>query len=68
MKNKYIISILIIGVILTVLGALLKIMHFEIGFITGGLTLMIGLLLKALALLIFVIKVISNKDDNFLNK
>ncbi len=68
MKNKYIISILIIGAILTIFGALLKITHFEFSFITGNLTLTIGLFLKAVALLIFVIKLIGNKNDSFLNE
>lgn len=68
MKNKYIIAILIIGAILTVLGALLKITHFEFGFITGNLTLTTGMLLEAFALLIFIIKIVTNKKDNFLNK
>lgn len=68
MKNKYIISILIFGGILTILGALLKIIHFEIGFITGNLTLTTGMLLEIGALIVFVIKIVTNKKDNFLNK
>lgn len=68
MKNKYIFSVLIFGGILTILGALLKITHFEFGFITGNLTLTIGMLLEAIALTIFVIKIVTNKNDGFLNK
>jgi len=68
MKNKYIIAILIFGTILTVLGALLKIIHFEFGFVTGNLTLTTGMILEAVALFVFVIKIVTNKNDSFLNK
>ena len=68
MKNKYIIAILIFGTILTVLGALLKIIHFKFGFVTGNLTLTTGMALEAIALLVFVIKIVTNKNDSFLNK
>ncbi len=68
MKNKYIIAILIFGTILTVLGALLKITHFEFGFVTGNITLTTGMILEAVALFIFVIKIVTNKKDGFLNK
>jgi hypothetical protein len=69
-KNKYIyiIIILLLGILLTVFGALLKIMHFEIGFFTGNIVLMIGMLLKVIALFLFIVKLISNKNDSFLNK
>lgn len=68
MKNKYIFSVLIFGGILTILGALLKVIHFEFGFITGNLTLTIGMVLEVIALTIFVIKIVTNKNDSFLNK
>lgn len=68
MKNKYIIAILIFGIILTVFGALLKILHYEFGSITGNLVLTIGMFLKVIALFIFIIKIITNKKNDFLNK
>jgi len=68
MKNKYIIAILIFGTILIVLGALLKITHFEFGIVTGNLTLTTGMILEAVALFVFVIKIVTNKNDSFLNK
>lgn len=68
MKNKYIITILILGILLTILGALLKILHYEFGSVTGNLVLTIGMLLKVIALFIFIIKIITNKKNDFLNK
>ena len=64
MKNKYIVVILLIGIIWTILGAFFKIAHFEIGPITGTVMLAIGTFLEVMFLLI---KVMSNKKDNFLN-
>lgn len=68
MKNKYIIAIFIIGVLWIILGYLFKILHFEIGFITGNYFLSFGIFLDVLALIIFVIKTVTNKKDSFLNR
>jgi len=68
MKNKYIFAILLFGAILTIIGALFKIIHMEIGAVTGNVMLTIGLLLEASAVLIFLIKLVTDKKDNFLNK
>ncbi|WP_208012137.1 GldL-related protein [Flavobacterium psychrotolerans] len=69
MKNKYLIAIFIFSMILTFFGALLKIMHFEFGGITGNLVLTIGMLLEAISLFMIIIKLISSKKVNeFLNK
>ena len=67
MKNKYIVVILLIGIIWTILGAFFKIAHFEIGPITGTVMLAIGTFLEVLAVILLLVKVISNKKDNFLN-
>ena len=68
MKNKYILIIFIIGFIVTILGSLFKITHMEIGILTGNMLLTIGMLSQILAGILFVLKLLSNKKDSFLNK
>ncbi|GGD28040.1 hypothetical protein GCM10011343_17800 [Flavobacterium orientale] len=68
MKNKQIIVLFILGFILTIFGSLLKIIHFEIGPLTGNLILTIGMFTKIIAGIIFIFKLLSNNDNNFLNK
>ncbi len=69
MKNKYIVAILVSGMVITVIGALLKIKHTEIYSITGNLLLTIGMVTEAIAGILFISKLLSNdKNDGFLNK
>lgn len=68
MKNKYIIAIFIYGLIITIFGALFKILHFEIGPLTGNKILTIGVFTEIIACILFVSKLLLNKKDNFLNK
>ncbi|WP_291119157.1 gliding motility protein GldL [Flavobacterium sp. UBA6135] len=68
MKYKYIIILFVIGVIITIFGALLKIIHFEIGPLTGNLILTIGMFTKIIAGIIFIVKLLSNNGNDFLNK
>jgi hypothetical protein len=68
MKNKYLIVIFVIGIMYIIFGALFKILHLEIGPFTGNSFLTFGLVLEALALILFVVKLIKNKNNDFLNK
>jgi len=69
MKNKYIIAIFIIGSLYTIIGALFKILHFEIGAITGNVLLTIGMLVQVISGIIFILKLVISKENNhFLNK
>jgi hypothetical protein len=68
MKNKHILILFILGGILTILGALFKIMHMELGAVTGNVLLTIGMLTQIVALIFFIIKIMRNKKDDFLNK
>ena len=68
MKNKYIIAIFIIGTIITVIGALFKIVHFELGVVTGNVLLTIGMLYQVFAGIVFIVKLFLNKNNEFLNK
>ena len=70
MKNKYIVAILVAGMILTTMGALFKITHIEIYSINGNSILIVGLVAEALAGSLFIAKSLSdnNKKNEFLNK
>ena len=69
MKNKYILAILVSGMIITVIGALFKIMHAEFSGVNGNHVLIVGLVLEAIAGALFISKLISdNKNNEFLNK
>ena len=68
MKNKYIIILFILGFIVTILGALFKITHWQIGIFNGTLLLTIGMLSEISVCLFFVVKLFYNKKDSFLNK
>ena len=68
MKNKYILAILVSGMIITVIGAMFKIMHFELSSVKGNHILIVGLVLEAIAGALFISKLISdNKKNEFLN-
>lgn len=68
MKTKHTLIIIAIGFILVVIGALLKIMHFEIGFITGNLLLSVGMFCKIFGGILFLYKLFAHpKFKDFLN-
>jgi hypothetical protein len=68
MKNKYVIIIFIFGTILTIIGALFKITHWQIGIFTGNLIITLGSITQVIAGIIFIIKLLLNKKDDFLNQ
>jgi hypothetical protein len=68
MKNKYIIAFFVLGVIVTSIGALFKITHLEIGIFTGNLLITLGVFIKVVAAILFIIKLFSNNNNDFLNK
>lgn len=45
--------------IFTIIGALLKVIHFEIGLITGNILISIGTAIKAIAIVITIVKLIQ---------
>lgn len=67
MKNKHLIAAFILGVIIMIMGAFLKIMHFEFGFITANLLLTTGMAVKVVAALLFITKLLGTNNE-FLNK
>jgi len=65
MKNKYILIAFILGFILTVIGALFKIMHWP----GASILLILGMLSEALAGVMLIIKIYKDQNPNgFLNK
>ena len=59
MTHKHIFIFLILGALLTVAGALLKILHIE----NSNLVLMIGMGLEVVGLFSLVYKVLTDKKD-----
>jgi prepilin signal peptidase PulO-like enzyme (type II secretory pathway) len=59
MTHKHIFIFLILGAILTVVGALMKIMHIE----RANMLLIIGMGLEVVALFSLVYKVLTDKKD-----
>ena len=68
MKNKYLIAFFLLSTVLVIVGALFKILHLEIGPITGNVMLAVGMFSQVFFVFALVFKLISNKDNNFLNK
>lgn len=68
MKYKHIIILFALAFILDVIGAVLKITHFELAFINGNLLLIIGMFGKLLAAVLLIFKLSQNKSDSWLDQ
>ncbi|ESU26539.1 gliding motility protein GldL [Flavobacterium limnosediminis JC2902] len=65
MKNKQIVLAFILGCIITIIGALFKIMHWP----GASIMLILGMLCEAFAGVMLIIKIYRNQNPNgFLNK
>lgn len=60
MKNWLIIVVFLIGLTITIIGALFKIMHWP----GASIMLMGGMRLKAVAVLMLIIKLLSGRKSN----
>ncbi len=67
MKNKFIIILFLIGLIVTSIGSFFKIAHWEIGFFNGSRIIFVGLFIKVLSVIILIKKLVSDKNNSFLN-
>ncbi len=68
MKTKYPLIILFIGIILTTLGAVFKILHLEFGPANGNSLLSIGMWMNVIGGIWLLIKLITHpKLKDFLN-
>lgn len=68
MKYKYAAIIFLIGIALNILGAFLKIGHYNYGSITGNVNLSIGLVLEVFGIILFLYQLFtSSKFKESLN-
>ncbi|MCU7616714.1 gliding motility protein GldL [Chryseobacterium sp. PBS4-4] len=69
MKAKYAIIIFLVGFLITLFGAWLKITHFSFGPFNGNICLTIGSVIQGLGILLIIFKVLTNQRfKDFLNK
>ena len=70
MKNKHILVLFIVGLMIDVIGAIFKMYHLEIfGAFTANHLLIIGMAVKFIACVLFIIKLLRNKRVKaFLNE
>ena len=70
MKNKHILVLFIVGLMIDVIGAIFKMYHLEIfGACTANHLLIIGMAVKFIACVLFIIKLLRNKRVKaFLNE
>jgi len=68
MKTKHTLIILAIGFFIILIGALLKIIHMEIGSVNGNNMLVIGMFVEVFGGILLIYKLITAKKSNdFLN-
>lgn len=68
MKIKHTLIILAIGLFLTFIGAVFKIVHFEVGPINGNSLLSTGMFVGLIGFLLFLYKLLMHpKFKDFLN-
>lgn len=69
MKTKHALIIFLIGILISIFGAFLKITHFSFGPITGNLTLVVGSILETIGILLLIYKLFTSpKFKDFLNQ
>jgi len=69
MKAKYIIVLFLVGFLINLFGAWLKITHISFGPVNGNICLTIGSIIQGLGILLLIFKVLTNpKFKDFLNK
>jgi hypothetical protein len=68
MKTKHTLVVLAIGLMLTIIGALFKILHIEISAINGNLLLSVGMFCEIFGGILFLYKLFTHpKFKDFLN-
>ncbi|WP_396140483.1 gliding motility protein GldL [Flavobacterium sp.] len=68
MKNKHLLILFFLTMILVVIGALFKIMHWTYAGITGNALLSIGLVSEAIVIVLLILKITKDNKSDFLNK
>jgi hypothetical protein len=67
-KNKHLLILFFLAIILIVIGALFKIMHWAYAGITGNTLISIGLVSEAIVILLLILKITKDNKSDFLNK
>lgn len=67
-KNKHLLILFFIAMIIVVIGALFKITHWAFAGITGNTMLSIGLASEALVIVLLILKITKDNKSDFLNK
>ncbi|QBZ98712.1 GldL-related protein [Flavobacterium sangjuense] len=67
-KNKHLLILFFVAMILVVIGALFKITHWEFQGINGNTMLTIGLLSEAVVIVLLILKITKDNKSDFLNK
>lgn len=67
-KNKHLLILFFLAMLLVVIGALFKIMHWAYAGITGNTMLSIGLVSEATVIILILLKIKKDNKSNFLNK
>ena len=67
-KNKHLLILFFLAMILVVIGALFKIMHWTYAGITENAFLSIGLISEAIVIVLIILKITKDNKSNFLNK
>ena len=68
-KNKHLLILFFLAMILVVIGALFKIMHWAYAGISGNTLLSIGLVSEAIVVVVLLIlKITKDNKSDFLNK
>ncbi len=68
MKNKHLLILFFLVIILVVIGALFKIMHWTYAGINGNAFLSIGLISEAIVIVLLILKITKDNKSDFLNK
>ena len=67
-KNKHLLILFFLAMILVVIGTLFKIMHWAYAGITGNTFLSIGLVSEAIVIVLLILKITKDNKSDFLNK
>jgi hypothetical protein len=68
MKNKHLLILFFLAMILVVIGALFKIMHWTYAGITENAFLYIGLISEAVVIVLLLLKITKDNKSDFLYK
>jgi hypothetical protein len=68
MKNKHLLILFFLAMVMVAIGALFKIMHWTYAGITANAFLSIGLISETIVVLLIILKIIKDNKSNFLNK